>query len=109
MSRAKGNIAEDRACEYLSEHGFTILERNYYAKFGEIDIIATKDNIYHFVEVKSGEELELALQNLTPRKISRVIKTSQLYLKHRNLDVPFCIDAVFVTPLTIEYHENITI
>lgn len=108
MSRAKGNLAEDRACAYLGERGFRIVERNYYAKCGELDIIATKDEVLHFVEVKSGEELELAMQNLSPKKIYRVVKTAQSYMKHHNLDVAFCIDAVFVTPSFIEHHENIT-
>ena len=109
MSRAKGNIAEDRACGYLDEQGFLVVERNYYAKFGELDIIATKDGIYHFIEVKSGEALELALQNLTPRKISRVIKTAQLYMKQKGLDVTYSIDAVCVMPQSVELIENVTI
>ena len=109
MSRAKGNLAEDRACSYLVENGFTIVERNFYAKFGEIDIIATKEGIYHFVEVKSAKEYELALQNLTPRKMQRVIKSAQSYMKQKALDVTYSIDAVCVMPDSIELIENVTI
>ncbi len=54
MSRAKGNLAEDKACKFLDENGFMIVERNFYSRFGEIDIIASKDEVLHFVEVKSG-------------------------------------------------------
>ena len=53
-TKAKGNIAEDRACEYLRSRGFRIIDRNVYNRFGEIDIIALKDSVLHFVEVKSG-------------------------------------------------------
>ena len=55
MSRQKGNLAEDTACGFLYDNGFTIIERNFYSRFGEIDIIATKDEVFHFIEVKSGK------------------------------------------------------
>ena len=109
MSRAKGNAAEARAAAFLKAQGFTIVEQNYYAKkMGEIDIIAQKDNVLHFVEVKSGEGFE-AVYNLTPTKLSRVIKSAELYLKHKRLDTAYCIDAVIVSGETIEHLENITL
>ncbi|MBA1432987.1 MAG: YraN family protein, partial [Epsilonproteobacteria bacterium] len=40
MSRAKGDVAEERACAYLLENDYAIVERNFYSRFGEIDIIA---------------------------------------------------------------------
>ncbi|MEA1892504.1 MAG: YraN family protein, partial [Campylobacterota bacterium] len=54
MSRAKGNLAEEKACTFLYSNGFTVVEQNFYSRFGEIDIIATKDEVLHFIEVKSG-------------------------------------------------------
>ena len=109
MSRAKGNIAEDKAVIFLEENGYLVVERNFYARFGEIDIIATQDEVLHFVEVKSGEDYELAVQNLTPLKLSKIIKTAQLYMKKNNLDVSFSIDALIVTPEGIDFIENITL
>jgi putative endonuclease len=109
MSRAKGNIAEEKACTYLVEMGFEIIERNFYARFGEIDIIASKDEVLHFVEVKSGEDYELAIQNITPIKLSRLIKTANVYMKKNALDSAFTFDAVIVTPQEIDMVENITL
>ena len=109
MSRAKGNIAEDRAVSFLREHGFYITDRNFYSRFGEIDIIATKDNVLHFVEVKSAMDYELAIQNITPRKLSRLIRTGDVYMKKNGLDVDFVYDALVVTPKAIEFVENITL
>lgn len=109
MSRAKGNLAEDRACEFLVENAFSIIERNFYSRFGEIDIIVTKDEVLHFIEVKSGLDYESAIQNLTPQKLSRLIKTGNVYLKKNALDVDFVYDAVVVTPKAIELVENITL
>ena len=49
-----GNVGENIACRFLEKRGFRIVERNYRKKWGEIDIIAEKDNILHFVEVKTN-------------------------------------------------------
>ena len=109
MSRAKGNIAEEKAAIFLIENGYQIIEKNFYSRFGEIDIIATKEAVLHFIEVKSGEDYELAIQNITPRKLSRIVKTLQVYMKKNALHVDFMIDAVIVTPQNIEILENITL
>ncbi len=109
MSRAKGNVAEERAADFLIEKGFCIVERNFYSRFGEIDIIASKDNALHFVEVKSGEDYELAIQNITPTKLSRIIKTANVYMKKNAYDGDFCLDAIIVTSNCIELVENITL
>lgn len=109
MSRAKGNIGEDKACAFLFEQGFTIVERNFYSRFGEIDVIASKDGVLHFVEVKSGLDYESAVQNITPRKLSRLIKTGNVYIKKNNLDLFFVYDAVIITPKEIGLIENITL
>jgi len=109
MSRAKGNLAEDKACKFLEDNGFSIVEQNFYSRFGEIDIIATKDNVLHFVEVKSGLDYESAVQNITPKKLSRIIKTAYVYMKKNSIDVDFTIDGVIITPKNIELIENMTI
>lgn len=108
MSRAKGNLAEDRASEFLFDNGYVIIERNFYSRFGEIDIIATKDEVLHFVEVKSGVDYELAIQNITPRKLSRLIKTANVYMKKNSFDADFTLDVVIVTPDEVEIVQNIT-
>ena len=51
--RAKGLMGEDIACIFLEKKGFRILARNYQKKWGELDIIATKDDVLDFFEVKS--------------------------------------------------------
>ena len=109
MSRAKGNIAEERACQFLYERGYFVLEQNFYSRFGEIDIIATKDEVLHFIEVKSGLDYEKAIQNITPSKLSKIIKTANVYMKKNAFDGDFCIDGLIVTPKEVEMVENITL
>ena len=52
-----GRLGEDIAAKYLESKGFSIVGLNYRKKYGEIDIIAQKSKITHFIEVKSVTEL----------------------------------------------------
>ena len=109
MSRAKGNAAEDIACRFLLDNGFRVVERNFYSRFGEIDIIALKDDVLHFVEVKSGLDYESAVLNITKSKLSKIIKTAHAYMKKSSLDVDFVFDALIVAGQKTEFIENITL
>lgn len=109
MSREKGDFAEKRAISFLEDSNFKIVETNFYAKkLGEIDIIALKDNVYHFCEVKSAPEYETALNNLTKSKLSKIKRSVEYYLQIKKLDVIFCIDAIIVNDEEIHFLENIT-
>lgn len=50
--KRKGQAGEDQACEFLINQGFDIIERNYRYKRAEIDVIALKDKLLLFAEVK---------------------------------------------------------
>jgi len=52
LSLKIGLDAEEKVAEYLLKDGYKILKRNFHSKFGEIDIIAKKDDILSFIEVK---------------------------------------------------------
>ena len=109
MSRSKGDIAETKACEYINSQGFKIIEKNFYAKkLGEIDIIATKEKIYHFIEVKSANDYEIAVNNITTSKLSKLKRSIDYYLQIKKLDVSFCIDVIIVVDEDIEFLVNIT-
>jgi putative endonuclease len=85
-NRAKGNIGEDIACNFLLKRGFTIVTRNYRKKWGEIDIIAEKDKTIHVFEVKSvtanlldgfdnGHRPEEKVDFVKVRRLRRMIQT----------------------------------
>lgn len=83
-TRQKGNIGEDKACEFLSAHGYTILDRNYRIRSGEIDIVASIDDVIVFVEVKSlpHGNIEILSHELNSTKQKKIIKTSKSYLQN---------------------------
>ncbi|VAY87575.1 putative protein [hydrothermal vent metagenome] len=109
MSRSKGDYFEDKAIDFLFSNGYKIIDKNFYAKkLGEIDIIATKNDVYHFVEVKSGDSFE-AIYNITPNKLYKLLRSVEYYLKVKRLDVSYCVDAIIFAGEELEYLENITL
>ena len=106
---SKGKDYENKAVQYLISEGFYIVEQNFFAKkLGEIDIIATKDGIYHFVEVKSGDSFE-AVYNITQNKLYKLFRSIEYYIKVKNLNVSYCVDAIIFAGEKLEYLENITL
>lgn len=84
--RELGAWGEERAAKYLRSKGYTILERNFRCRAGEIDIIARRGGIITFVEVKLRRDAEFAeaREFVTPAKQRRVILTAEYWLvSHR--------------------------
>lgn len=109
MSRERGNAAEALACEHLSSQGYEIVTQNFYTRFGEIDIIAMHEGICHFIEVKSGLDFERAIQNITPKKMARILKSVDVYIKKEHLTCNYQVDALIVTEGRCELIESITL
>lgn len=97
VRRKLGDVGENIASMFLTKHGYRILGRNYLRKWGEIDIIASKDNLLHFVEVKSvsrrtsewvthGTSAYRPEENVHPQKLKRLFRTIQTYLLEKKLD-----------------------
>ena len=105
-----GDQSETLATRFLENEGFVIVERNYFArKLGEIDIIASRDDVLHFIEVKSGRADFNPVYNLTPGKLRKVINSAHYYLKEKGLDQAFSIDALIIRQGEVELIENITL
>jgi len=105
-----GDRSETLATRFLEQEGFVILQRNYFArKLGEIDIIAQKDAVLHFIEVKSGRSDFDPVYNLRPAKVRKVINSAQYYMKSKGLAVVFSIDALIIRDDEVEFIENITL
>ena len=102
-----GLKAEDRAVEYLKDIGYSIEERNFHSRFGEIDIVTKKDDILHFFEVKYSKDYD-ALTRITPKKLQKIIKTVDYYMYKKKIDSDYQIDALIVNDKSIEVVENIS-
>ena len=81
QTKILGNNGESLVADWLTKHGAKILARNYQARVGEIDIIAVKDDVVAFVEVKTRNTNYIPLaQTVTLSKQKRLIKTAQKYI-----------------------------
>ena len=116
--RRLGDIGENIACDFLSKHGFKVIERNYLKKWGELDIVARKVDVVHFIEVKSVTHGTLgyrAEDNMHPWKLKRLGRTIQTYLLHKKLDCDWQLDLIMVKmdmkthKARVEIIENIII
>jgi len=90
MSRnqAIGRWGEQAAAQYLSEHGYEITARNTRTPHGEIDLIARKDEITVFVEVKArtGRAFGPPEVAVTPRKQAHMLACADYYAQHNEID-----------------------
>jgi len=80
--RKFGDIGEKIAGKYLKNSGYSIVKKNYQIKFGEIDIVAKKDNEIVFVEVKTSDVNSPIRpeENMTASKMRKFIRTVEIYL-----------------------------
>ena len=84
-----GKLGEDIACKYLESKDFSIIERNYRKRFGEIDIIALiDDDFLVFVEVKArtNDKFGDGFESVNRKKQLKLLKTAYFFLKERKLD-----------------------
>lgn len=81
MTQTFGQQSEQIISKYLSNQKFVILEQNYKKFFGEIDIIAQKDDLIVFVEVKARKNSKISLHHLvTYPKQQKIIKVAQFFI-----------------------------
>ncbi|MDO8738533.1 YraN family protein [Candidatus Deferrimicrobium sp.] len=80
--KAQGDAAEERARRHLEGAGFTIVERNFRTRVGEIDIVARKGDVLVFVEVRSREDADFGTpeESVTPAKRRRIVSAARQYL-----------------------------
>lgn len=105
LSGLKG---EDEAEAFLKTQGFSIVERNFHSKFGEIDIIAKKDEVVHFIEVKSTDKDYELSYRLNYKKYQKILKTLNFYLLKKGLKSDFQVDLLCIYKNKTDFRENIT-
>lgn len=108
--KRKGALGEEAAAQYLNDKNWSIIERNWRCRSGEIDIIAETDGMLIFVEVRSrtGDSYGTAAESVTDRKIARVRHIAEIYLHmHGAGGTPIRFDVVAVRLLPHDKTEVI--
>lgn len=117
-SKQLGTDGEDAAVRYLQMHGYTIVARNVHARIGEIDIIAQKQDVWHFVEVKTRRSARhgMPYEAVQPWKLQHLKKAAYAYLlregiglvNRMSMDVISIIMAEHDIP-QIKHYQNIAV
>lgn len=104
-----GMEGEDAALAYLRAQGLLLVERNFRARTGEIDLVMTDGDTLVFVEVRkrSGKGFGGAAASVTPAKRQRLVKTAQCYLQKCH-DQPACrFDVVAIDGEQFSWLKNV--
>ncbi len=107
-----GNVYEDKACNYLVNLGYTILDRNYYFRHLEIDIVAldseTKDLVFIEVKYRKDDKYGGANYAITKQKIQNLRRAALGYMKKNRykLDNFVRFDCILITGENIEHVKN---
>ena len=94
-----GRFGEMLACEYLVRKSYKIIDKNYRTRGGEIDIIAEKDALIIFVEVKTrtGGSFGLPEEAIDQRKQIKICQTIECYLEaNKRFNQEFRIDSIAI-------------
>lgn len=96
--RQIGQMGEIAAARYLRKHGYDIVSANYHTKYGEIDIIAFKDDILVFCEVKTRNNDSFASpkEHVTYPKQRRIIVSALQFMKRYDVKYQMRFDVIEV-------------
>lgn len=113
-NRLHGNAGEETACNFLVEKGFTIIARNFrYGRYGELDIIAVRDLLVVFVEVKArsgnafggGEYAISARKKKTLRTVARHFLIQ--YPRYDKTEITCRFDLITINEGTVQWIQDI--
>lgn len=113
-----GSYGENLAKKFLAQKGFEIVASNWRTRWGEIDIVASRDDVLHFVEVKTrfGENHGAPHEAVNRFKCQQILGAAKLYLAEKQpTQSSFQIDVVGITlnkaekSVKISYFENVVL
>lgn len=99
QTTAVGRLAEAAAAEHLKKEGYKIVAQNWKTKVCEIDIVATKNTVVYFVEVKfrSGVAQGTGLEYIGPHKLHRMLFAAEIWVQAHNYNGDYRLGAISVS------------
>ncbi|MDD2870393.1 MAG: YraN family protein [Candidatus Gracilibacteria bacterium] len=88
-TKQTGDKGEVIAIKYLQKNGYNILDSNFkFGRFGELDLIAKKDDLTIFFEVKyrNNDSYGIPEESIIPNKLRKCKKTIEYYVVKNRLD-----------------------
>lgn len=102
-----GHAAEANAAEYLKQQGFKILELNWKTRYCEIDIVAQKNKIIYFVEVKYRKSnfFGSGLEYITTKKLKQMTFAAEMWVNQHKWEGDYQLAALSITAGENEFIE----
>jgi len=102
----KGKWGEELATSYLHDKGYQIIFRNFYSKYGELDIVAKRKNTLVFVEVKTRTQdyYGTPAEAVDPRKRRHMTYAANFFVQRfgfQNVDLRFDVIEIHLNHLEI--------
>lgn len=96
---AIGRKAEAAAKVYLEMRGFQIIEQNWRRSSGEVDIIARKNGVVHFVEVKyrANDDQGSGLDAITPAKLRQMRRAAWAWVDELKYGGEYVLSAIEIS------------
>ena len=96
-----GRKAEDFACEYLKNINYIITDRNWFCKWGEIDIVCKDRDMYVFAEIRCRKKTSkiTPAETMTVAKQTKLLKTINQYISDNKICAPVRCDFIGVVYL----------
>ena len=94
-----GRKGEELAAQYLRDHGYQIIERNWRVKYAEIDLVAFKRGrgmVCVEVRSKVGEEFGSPEETLDQRKLRKLVKSAEYYIFKAGWQGRYTVDAICI-------------
>lgn len=103
-----GREGERRAVSFLKKKGYKILGKNLKNRFAEIDVLAYKNGVYCFCEVKTrtSDLFGTPAEAVDRRKILKYRNFAQNYMEQNGLDEQVEFIVIEVTPQGVNLIEN---
>ncbi|WCL47929.1 YraN family protein [Leptospira sp. GIMC2001] len=96
-----GKHGEDLSAEFLASNNYSIIERNFRKRYGELDIIASKDEVLYAIEVKYRQQIDEdfhPINVMNTKKMLRMRKVIETYINAHTqfnaINISFCLITV---------------
>lgn len=108
---SKGKAAEEIACNHLKKNGLTFIDKNFFSRYGEIDLIMKDQETLVFIEVRYRKNMDYggALESITRSKQKKIQSTALYYMQKKGGEFNTRFDVVALTGNNINKQDNLSI
>ena len=106
---SKGKVAEEIACSHLKKNGLTLIDKNFYSRYGEVDLIMQDQETLVFIEVRYRKNLDYggALESIKQGKQKKIQTTTLYYIQTKEGEINKRLNVVAITGNNINHKNNI--